>query len=202
MIKRSSMILALLSSTLLTLPSAASSEALCLEAVEEKLYARLTTVCVDLPHRNRLEKLRLLASGNFTHYLGTVSKPSKAFSLLKENADKNDANAQYMYSQLYRTVHSATAESWSTHPENQDSISLKSFNSQVQAESEKWLSRAADNGHTLALLEVAEDMLLSSYTSEDVNLRQALRIARSAETKNPTLANSLISRLKKRIKEY
>ncbi len=195
-------ILALVSSTLLALPSAAASEALCLEAVKEQRFERLTTVCVDLPHRNRLEKMRLLMSGNFTHYLGTVDQPSEAFALLKTSAESHDANAQYMYGQLYRTVHTASAEYWEKHPGNNGTVSLGDYNTQVKTASTLWLNRAAENGHALALLKVAEDMLLSSYTSDDVNLRDALNIAKRANASNPTLAASLISRIQRRISEY
>ncbi len=193
---------ALAGSMLFAVPGASASEALCLEAVKEQHYERLTTVCVELPHRNRLEKMRLLMSGNFKHHLGTVDQPTEAFALLKSSAEDHNANAQYMYSQLYGTVHNASAEHWESHPSNDGTVSLRDYNAQVKLESTQWLNRAAENGHTLALLKVAEDMLLSSYTSDDINLRDALNIAKRANESHPTLAASLISRLKKRISEY
>lgn len=180
----------------------AASESLCLEAVKQQRFERLTTVCLDLPHRNRLEKMRLLMSGNFKHYLGTIDRPTEAFELLKEQASTHDADAQYMYAQLFETVHTASAENWTRHPGNREGVSLAEYNDLVKRESGDWLNRAAENGHALALIEVAETMLLNSYTSEDVNLREALSIAKRANESNPTLAANLIARLKKRISEY
>lgn len=184
------------------MPAASATEALCLEAVEQQHFERLTTVCLDLPHRNRLEKMRLLMSGNFTHYLGTVQEPSQAFSRLKEQARRNDADAQYMYGQLYDTVHTASIENWNKHPGNRGNVTLADYNRTVKTESTHWLNRAAENGHTLALIEVAETMLLDSYTKEDVDLREALSIAKRASEGNSTLAETLIERLKKRLREY
>ncbi len=195
--------LALVLSTLLLLsPQASANEVLCLEAVEEQRFERLTTVCIDLPHRNRLEKMRMLMSGDFTHYLGTFAQPSEASRLLKKEAETGDSNAQYMYSQLFGTVHKAAAEAWANHPGNDGRTSMANYNAQVRAEAASWLQRAAENGHTLAQLETAEAMLLSSYTSEDINLREALSIAERANEDNPVLATRLITRIKKRISEY
>lgn len=199
---RSTFACALTTALILSSLPASANEALCLEAVKEQRFERLTTVCVDLPHRNRLEKMRLLMSGNFTHYLGTVENPSEAFVLLREIAETDDSDAQYMYSQLYETVHPASEEGWARHPGNNGRISREDYNSRVNAEATRWLQRAAENGHTLALLETAEAMLLKSYTSEEIDLREALAIAERANESNPALASSLITRLKKRISEY
>ncbi len=195
-------IILLLSSLLLFAPSSSASEKLCLEAVQEQRYERLTTVCIDLPHRNRLEKMRRMMSGDFTHYLGTYSWPSEPSRILKQNAESGDPSAQYMYSQLFGTVHKAAAEAWPQHPGNDGEISMDEYNANVRAEADRWLHRAAENGHTLALLETAEAMLLSSYTSKEIDLRDALSIAERANEDNPALAASLINRLKKRISEY
>lgn len=199
---RSTLVCVLTGALMLSSPAVFASEALCLEAVREQRFERLTTVCIELPHRNRLEKMRLLMSGNFTHYLGTVAQPSEAFELLRKTAETEDSDAQYMYSQLYGTVHPASAEVWDRHPANDGRISRADYNAQVRAEAGRWLQKAAENGHTLALIETAEAMLLSSYTSENIDLQEALAIAERANEANPALAGNLITRLKKRISEY
>ncbi|MFK8030167.1 MAG: hypothetical protein AB8G18_07995 [Gammaproteobacteria bacterium] len=198
---RSLFALTLIITTLFSV-QATASEAQCLKAVKERHFERLTQVCVDLPHRNRLEKMRMIMTGDFTHYLGTAAQPSEAFALLKESAYRHDKDAQYMYSQLYGTAHTASVERWDGHPGNNQKISMEEYNANVKEEAAYWMELAAENGHTLALLEVAEVMLLNSYTNDKVNLRKALSIARRANEANPTLAASLIERLNKRIREF
>ncbi|MEM7083098.1 MAG: hypothetical protein AAF465_10220 [Pseudomonadota bacterium] len=143
-------------------------------------------------------------SGNFDHYLGTIERPSDAFVLLKQLAEQHDKDAQYMYSQLYATVHTISLDAWQkalgAHASERQT--LTEYNAKVKAESQYWLKQAADNGHTLALLEVAESMLLKSYTVRNVDLHEAMLIAERANEANPKLAANLIERLQKRIREY
>lgn len=170
----------------------------CMKAVAEKHYERLPTVCLDLPHRNHLKKLELMMTGDFNHYLGTMDKPSRAFSLLRMHAEKNDPDAQYMYGHLFGTVHRASESNWSTISKGNDNRSIDDYNAQVRAEAASWVARAAEAGHGIAMLEVAESELLRSFTSDDVDLDKALSIAMKAGSNNPKLADELIKRIKER----
>lgn len=180
---------------------AAADEAQCIAAVRDQHYERLSTVCIDLPHRNRMKKMELMMSGEYTHYLGTVERPSTAFSMLRESAISGDHQAQYMYGLLYSTVHFATDISWPTHAANDGKMSLERYNERIHAEAARWARMAAEGGHTLAMLDVAEDILRRSYLDNQINLVEALQIARRAKKENPALADDLIARINERIKK-
>ncbi len=52
--------ISLCASALMTIPASAADQRQCEDAVNQRHYSRLSSVCIDLPHRNRMEKMRLL----------------------------------------------------------------------------------------------------------------------------------------------
>lgn len=186
---------------ILLVPTAAADNAQCLEAAKNKRFERLSTVCIDLPHRDRLKKMDLLMTGDYVHYLGTVEQPSLAFQLLKNHAGGGDIQAQYMYGLLYSTVHIATNFSWPKHPGNDGTLTIDEYNEKIRVESGAWAKKAADGGHSLAMLDVAEEMLRKSYTDDTTDLMEAIEIATEAKQTNKLLAEDLIARIRERIKK-
>ncbi|NNF16702.1 MAG: hypothetical protein HKN70_08135 [Gammaproteobacteria bacterium] len=182
-------------------PLARADESQCIAAVTDKHYERLSAVCIELPHRDRLKKMQLLMSGQYTHYLGTIEQPSDAFTALKQLATDGDHQAQYMYGLLYSTVHFATDYSWPSHPANDGKVSLEQFNDRIRAEADFWARKAVSGGHTLAMLDVAENILRQSFADESADLAEALQLARQARAENPRLARDLISRIHKRTRD-
>lgn len=181
---------------------ASATEIDCYRAVQEGVYSKVVSACIQLPHNDRMATLEALSTGNYKHYLGTLDDPSPAFSLLHAYADSGDVNAQYMYGLLMSMVHVKSVERWEAeHDGEADLATLKQHNRRVREEAAQWIEKAAERGHTLAMLEAAEDMVRRSYADPSTDLRAALDYAQKAKEKNSRLADHMIERVEKRMKE-
>ena len=96
-------------------------------------------------------------------------------------------------------VHVQSPESW--RQEDHGSHSREAYNSSVRAEAALWIKKAADQGHTLAMLDLADYYVQLSYDDPSVDLQIALDYANRAGADNEAMAALVVDKVKRRIGE-
>ncbi len=184
---------------LLTASGAWAGEKDCHDSVIARDYSRTIVACLELPRADRLAMLDALSRGDYVHHLGTLDRPSQAFSLLRAHASTGDVDAQYVYGTLYGMVHVASPENWVQ--AERGTRTRESYNSAVRAESAVWIKKAADQGHTLAMLDLADYYVQLSYDDPTIDLQVALDYANRAGSDNEAIAALVVEKVRRRIDE-
>ncbi len=184
---------------LFTAAGAAAGEQDCHDSVIARDYSRTIVACLELPRADRIAMLDALSRGDYVHHLGTLDRPSQAFSLLRAHASTGDVDAQYVYGTLYGMVHVESPDNWiQAERGTQD---RDTYNAMVRAESAVWIKKAADQGHTLAMLDIADYFVQLSYSDPSIDLQVALDYANRAGADNEAVAALVVEKVRRRIDE-
>ena len=171
----------------------------CFKSVTARDYSRTISACLELPRGDRSAMLSALARGNYTHYLGTLDRPTQAFAQLRAQAATGIVDAQYVYGTLYSMVHVVSPENWRQN--ERGTRTRESYNSAVRAEAAIWIKKAADQGHTLAMLDLADYYVQQSYEDPKIDLSLALEYASRARDDNESLAELTLDKIRRRMSE-